>query len=290
MEQKRILIVEDQPETVLYFEIILRKAGYITDSSPDGLKGLAKVDSFRPDLILLDINMPGMSGIEVCNEIRKDPANDRIKIAFISAYQNDSYKASALANGGDLYLTKPINRQVLLEQVNALWRQVENITENPGVNKSLNQELMTVCPIFNARKFQKQRELCFVLMPFGKKWSDRLYKAITIILERNGFIVRRADDLTGKNILEDIWRAINEAEFIVAEVTGVNPNVMYEIGIAHTLGKEVILLTQSANYIPFDFRHFRHIIYEDNVDGFSILENQLPKFLTSDKVLINPGG
>lgn len=67
--------------------------------------------------------------------------------------------------------------------------------------------------------------------------------------------------------MEDIWTKINQAAFIIADVTGKNPNVMYELGIAHTIGKPVILITQNTKSIPFDFTHLRHFKYEDNSDG-----------------------
>jgi nucleoside 2-deoxyribosyltransferase len=94
-----------------------------------------------------------------------------------------------------------------------------------------------------------------------------------------GFNCKRADNLFGHNILNDIWLAINRAEVIIADITSRNPNVFYEIGIAHTIGKKVILLSQKKEDIPFDFLHYRHILYEDNTDGIKLLENLLPKFL-----------
>lgn len=75
---------------------------------------------------------------------------------------------------------------------------------------------------------------------------------------------------------------------IIADVTGRNPNVMYEIGIAHTLGKTVILLTQEVHDIPFDFRGYRHIDYADNVDGFAKLERELPNFLRTSRKSDSP--
>lgn len=60
-----------------------------------------------------------------------------------------------------------------------------------------------------------------------------------------------------------------------------NPNVFYEIGIAHTLGKNVILITQDIEDIPFDFRLFRHMDYEDNIDGFNTLEQKLKKSISA---------
>lgn len=132
---------------------------------------------------------------------------------------------------------------------------------------------------FTTRSFKHRPKSCFILMPFAKKWSDRVFQQIKEILTGLGYQVYRADDLYGHDILEDIWVAINESEVIIADTTAKNPNVFYEIGIAHTLGKRVILLSQSAKDIPFDFKRYRHIIYEDNVDGFEQLMKKLPKYL-----------
>lgn len=137
---------------------------------------------------------------------------------------------------------------------------------------------MIVSPIFSGRNFKEKEKYCFVLMPFTLDWSNRVYKQVREIVNNLGFNCDRADNLYGKNILEDIWTAINEAEIIIADVTDKNANVFYEIGIAHTLGKKVILLTQSTEDIPFDFKGYRHIVYEDNVDGFEILKESIPEY------------
>ena len=138
---------------------------------------------------------------------------------------------------------------------------------------------MIIEPIFKNRKFQKKKNDCFVLMPFTEKWSDRVWKKIQVIVKNNGFNCKRADNLYGHDVLEDIWTAIYEAQLIIADITNKNPNVFYEIGIAHTLGKKVVLLTQHVDFIPFDFKRYRHIIYEDNSDGFDLLDKELPKYL-----------
>ena len=133
----------------------------------------------------------------------------------------------------------------------------------------------------------------FVLMPFTLGWSNRVWQRIKEISHEQNFGCKRADDIYGHNILEDIWTAINESAVIIADVTGRNPNVMYEVGIAHTLGKSVILLTQEVNDIPFDFRGYRHIDYTDDVDGFAKLTRELPNFLRErhrgDSPLISTG-
>ena len=79
--------------------------------------------------------------------------------------------------------------------------------------------------------------------------------------------------------MEDIWIGINEAKVVIAEITGKNPNVFYELGIAHTLGKDVILITQNMKDIPFDLNRYRIIEYEDNSDGYDKLKRLLTKFI-----------
>lgn len=72
----------------------------------------------------------------------------------------------------------------------------------------------------------------------------------------------------GHDVMEDIWKGIVQSELVLADTTGRNPNVFYEIGIAHSIGKEILLITQSVSDIPFDIQRYRHIEYSDNYDGF----------------------
>jgi Lon protease-like protein len=133
-----------------------------------------------------------------------------------------------------------------------------------------------IMPIFTSRVSRIDPNLCFVLMPFREPWSDRLYfKLIRPIVEALGLQCIRADNLTGQIIIEDIWTKINQCALIIADVTGRNANVMYELGIVHTIGKPTILITQEIDHIPFDFGHLRHYAYQDNIDGFKALSDTL---------------
>ena len=86
----------------------------------------------------------------------------------------------------------------------------------------------------------------------------------------------RADDIfDNKPIIEDIWKHINEAHIVISELTERNPNVFYETGISHTVGKEVVLITQNINDVPFDLRHLRCIVYKYTPRGVQALENNL---------------
>lgn len=66
-----------------------------------------------------------------------------------------------------------------------------------------------------------------------------------------------------------------QARIVIADITGRNANVFYELGLAHTVGKDVLLLTQAVSDIPFDLNRFRHIVYADNMDGYELLEKEL---------------
>ena len=116
-------------------------------------------------------------------------------------------------------------------------------------------------------------------MPFNEKWSNRLFRIIKEIIESSGFECRRADDYYGKVVLSDIWTALNEAAVVIADLTNQNPNVYYELGLAHTLGKDIIPLLQNGSTIPFDQQPFRILFYEDNSDGEAILREQLPVWI-----------
>lgn len=137
-------------------------------------------------------------------------------------------------------------------------------------------DYIQVKPIFKSKAPKVNPKLCFVLMPFVKEWSDRVYKdLIRKNVEALHLQCLRADKLTGQNIIEDIWTSINQAGCIIADVTGNNANVMYELGIAHTLGKPTILITQDIANIPFDFRHLRHIEYKEHTDGVRLFNKRI---------------
>ena len=102
----------------------------------------------------------------------------------------------------------------------------------------------------------------FILMPFDKEFQPIYTGFLKPALESSGFDINRADDLDShQNILKDIVEQINQSNLIVADLTTGNPNVFYELGLAHALGKSVILITQSIEDVPFDLRSYRLLEY-----------------------------
>lgn len=139
-------------------------------------------------------------------------------------------------------------------------------------------------PIFKGRGFFLENKKCFVLMPFNNDNNlQEIYQdSVKKVVESLDITCQRADDIyETKPIIETIWEQINKATFIIADLTNKNANVFYELGVAHTVGKEVILLSQNIDDVPFDLRHLKIIIYETTPRGVTNLEKQLESMIQS---------
>ena len=121
----------------------------------------------------------------------------------------------------------------------------------------------------------------FVVCPFKDEFNAIYEDQIKQVVESElSMLCIRADEIYSNGpIIEDIWRLINEARVIVADMTERNPNVFYEVGLAHAIGKDVVLLAQDVNDIPFDLRHLRTIIYKNDFRGQKALYDALRKTL-----------
>lgn len=113
------------------------------------------------------------------------------------------------------------------------------------------------------RRVREFLDICFVMMPFGG-WFDRYYKEIYVpAIKDAGLEPMRADELfsTG-SVVEQIWEQIGKARVLLADLTGKNANVFYELGLAHAAKKPVVFTAANVDDVPFDLRHLRVIIYE----------------------------
>jgi len=103
---------------------------------------------------------------------------------------------------------------------------------------------------------------CFIVMPFSLEWSDDVHRTLSSACKAMAVQPVRGDDVfTPTDILVDIWQSINGADFVIADITGRNPNVLYELGIAHTLAKPVLIISRNAADIPIDLSTRRVILY-----------------------------
>ena len=119
----------------------------------------------------------------------------------------------------------------------------------------------------------------FVIMPFDEEFETIYTDFIKPVLEETGFSVERADDIESQqNILKDIVEKIAKSDIIVADLTSVNPNVFYELGLAHAFRKQVILITQSIDEVPFDLKSYRLLAYSTHFAHIDKAKKQLARY------------
>lgn len=123
MKNVKILVVDDEPDILELLEYNLRKEDFEVITASNGEDGIIAAKKEQPDLIILDIMMPIMDGVEVCRQLRSDTNFDNTLIAFLTARDEDYSQIAALDVGGDDYITKPIRPRVLVSRVKALLRR-----------------------------------------------------------------------------------------------------------------------------------------------------------------------
>lgn len=141
---------------------------------------------------------------------------------------------------------------------------------------------MGVLPIFGRPRQAKERIDIFVIMPFKTKMEKVYTHHIRKLGEKLNLAVRRADEIFAPGpFMEKVWDGICAADLILADCTEKNPNVFYEIGMAHTVGKKVVLITRSDKDIPSDIKHFDYIPYIYDPEGVETLIEKLEGFVKS---------
>lgn len=119
----RILLVDDEPDIIEFIGYNLRKEGFKVVTCSNGKEALNFIDREKPHLILLDVMMPGMDGVEVCEQIRSKEDMDNVLIAFLTARGEDYSQIAGFDAGADDYITKPIKPKLLISRIKALLRR-----------------------------------------------------------------------------------------------------------------------------------------------------------------------
>ncbi|MDQ7731111.1 response regulator [Halomonas sp. SpR1] len=116
----KVLVVDDEPNIVLSLEFLMEQAGFAVVTAEDGEQALARVNDSQPDLLLLDISLPGISGFDVLERLRGEAATAQLPIIMLTAHGRDVEREKGMALGADDYITKPFSTQSLVEKVKAL--------------------------------------------------------------------------------------------------------------------------------------------------------------------------
>ena len=120
---KKILIVDDEKDILEFLSYNLKKEGFSIYTASDGLEGLEKTKKIKPDLIIVDLMMPKMNGIEMCENIRNDKKISNVIILFLTARSEDYTQIAALDSGADDFLKKPIKPKLLISKVKSIMRR-----------------------------------------------------------------------------------------------------------------------------------------------------------------------
>jgi two-component system, OmpR family, alkaline phosphatase synthesis response regulator PhoP len=128
---KKILIADDEPDILEIIQYNLQSEGYEVVTAKNGNEAIDQARHLNPDLIILDIMMPGKNGIEVCNILRMQPAFNDTLIIFLTALSDEGTEVKGLEMGADDFITKPISPKVLVSKVNALFRRLNK--EDTGI-------------------------------------------------------------------------------------------------------------------------------------------------------------
>lgn len=130
----KILIADDEPDILEIVSYNLRKEGFEVYAAPDGNAALQQARLHHPDLIILDIMMPGKTGVEVCQILRTQPEFAQTLIIFLTAVSDETVQIKGLESGADDYVAKPVSPKVLISKVHALFRRLRK-KEEEGTNK-----------------------------------------------------------------------------------------------------------------------------------------------------------
>ena len=159
IENSKILLVDDEEDILEFLSYNLKKEGFRIDTANNGISALKKLEKSKPDLIILDVMMPEMDGIEVCEKIREQDNFDDVLILFLTARSEEYSELAGFSAGADDYITKPIKPKLLVSRVNAILKRKRK-KKNDGpieigeiqINKSNHKLLYSGKEIYLARK------------------------------------------------------------------------------------------------------------------------------------------
>ena len=138
---KKVLIVDDEKDIAELIAYNLKKEGFAADSAPDGETALAKIKKGNYGLVILDLMLPGLQGIELCRILRNDPATSSLPVIMLTAKGEEVDKVVGLEMGADDYITKPFSPRELVARINAVLRRAE---ERPASARIIKEGVLVI--------------------------------------------------------------------------------------------------------------------------------------------------
>lgn len=188
--KQKILVVDDEPDAVELLEFNLRQAGYEVASAENGSDALTKAKNVQPDLIVLDVMIPEIDGLEVCKILRRDPATSSIPIIMLTAKAAEIDRVLGLELGADDYVTKPFNIRELQLRIKGLLRRVQTTEEQADTVRVgiLTLDIPRHMVLVNGEKIDL---------------TSTEFKLLTLLAQRKGRVQSR------ETLLRDVWEYDN---------------------------------------------------------------------------------
>lgn len=187
MSKTRILIIEDEVNIIELLRYNLEENGYVVEFATDGLKGLECVKTFQPQLILLDLMLPGLDGIEVCKKIKQSELSEQIPIIMLTAKSTETDKVLGLEIGADDYLTKPFSIRELLARIKVVLKRTQTITKSKETVYKIH-DLLLDCDKHEVKMRNEEVQLTF-----------KEFELLKLLVENRGRV------LTRDQLLDEIW-------------------------------------------------------------------------------------
>jgi two-component system alkaline phosphatase synthesis response regulator PhoP len=224
----KILLVDDEPDILEFMEYNLKKENYEILKASNGKEAIALAKKNKPDLIILDIMMPEMDGIETCRTLRDMPEFKNTMIAFLTARNEDYSQVAGFDVGADDYITKPIKPKVLTSRINALFRRYNN-----------GKEISEKSKVTNVGDLQIDREQ-YLVYQSGNKISlpRKEFELLSLLASKPGKVFTRDE------ILERVWGS----DIVVGDRT-IDVHIRK---LREKLGEEHIKTVKGIGY-KFDF-------------------------------------
>ena len=217
MELIKILIVDDEPDIIEFLQYTLNKEKYITKSANNGLEAIEIYKTFQPNLILMDVQMPKLNGVETCERIRNIEKNgEKSYIVFLSARSEEYTQIATYDAGGDDFINKPIKPRILVKKIKAILNREKNIqiTEKNGISIDVDKHLI----FLNKKKINLTKRQ-FQILNLLYINQDRLFsreQIIKSVWEKDYYVTLRNVDVQIRKIRE----AIGEKKIITIKGMG----------------------------------------------------------------------
>jgi two-component system alkaline phosphatase synthesis response regulator PhoP len=183
--KETILLVDDEPDILEFLKYNLKNAGYNVEVANNGREGIEKAKEIKPSLILLDVMMPEVDGIEVCHVLRNEMKNENPLIAFLTSRAEDYSQVAAFEAGGDDYITKPIRPRLLISKVEALLRRRNRAFSSAAIeNEQFKLDRDRFLLIVNGEEFQLPR---------------KEFELLSLLTSKPGYVFTR------DKIMADVW-------------------------------------------------------------------------------------